>query len=312
MRDKCEVCFLGVASNPFRFRADYTRRSVCFQNAPTYIKVYSVPLARGRNPGGFSKPSIIPDDLQKLRRAVELLGNATQRKVTSSLETKLIEYVGQVPKNRLIAQQWKGSLTLILKDRTGRRSTRFANKTKIHFEQLVLPKDDSKRDRALSLLERCRKRFVLGDCIHDKAMAELKSIICCVPSTSEEAFKAIKTLSRLSKVRRSGERRPLQIPNTDSDLQEAYCLLGTAARARSLGSQEARLLELLGSLPRTRYVALWWKKAVGTVIRKRKRKWETAQRRLRIEMLRAERRAKKQRWAREHAQSLELTPSRRR
>ena len=77
-------------------------------------------------------------------------------------------------------------------------------------------------------------------------------------------------------------------------MKDAHCLLSTAARGKSLGRQKARLEELVGGLPRTKNVVLWWKKRIAAVISKRKRKLRVSQRLRDIEFKHTERKARRE------------------
>lgn len=236
------------------------------------------PSSRMRNPGGFHLPPVVPDDTDRLARAVQLIGCFTQRSRSMRVSTldELRELVGDVPPNRLIAQQWKVALCRHIAEpsRLAHRNnvTAFRHRDAL-VRQLPLPNAQSQVSRMFILLEVLRKRYSTGVPVNPKVVSEITNTLGSCPTTVLEARRYIRALAYAQARRKNSERLPPRIPLDDLEaLSTANVLLSSYATRGSVGAQTAKLVSILGSSPRTRNVANSWRKIIAAAIRKKKRK----------------------------------------
>lgn len=236
------------------------------------------PSSRMRNPGGFHLPPVVPDDADRLARAVQLIGCFTQRSRSMRVSTldELRELVGDVPPNRLVAQQWKVALCRHIAEpsRLAHRNnvTAFRHRDAL-VRQLPLPNAQSQVSRMFILLEVLRKRYSTGVPVNPKVVSEITNTLGSCPTTVLEARRYIRALAYAQTQRKNSERLPPRIPLDDLEaLSTANVLLSAYASRGSVGAQTAKLVSILGSSPRTRNVANSWGKIIAAAIRKKKRK----------------------------------------
>lgn len=233
-----------------------------------------------RNSGGFHLPPVIPATDTQLQRAVELLGSCTQRKrMRACTKAELQNLVGQLPTNRLIAQQWKVSLQRQMSvEKREARPQRQSDGVAFHHRdalarQLPLPHAQSDLSRVFILLEVVRKRYSTATPVSPRLASEIAHIVGSCPATALDARRYIRALACLQQQRRRTERRPPNMPLDDaSALREATMLLGAYAMHGSVGAQTGRLVAIIGAAPRNKNVAASWKKVMAAAIRKKKRK----------------------------------------
>lgn len=256
-----------------------------------------------RNNGGFHPPPLVPVDSLQRRRAIELLGNFTQKTMAKTSTTKeLRALVGELPKSREVAQQWKAVLQKDNRRKEHKaKSSAFKNR-RIVLERIRLPDQDRHVGRCFVLLGCLQRRYRLDQKPSLQTVNELESIMGAYPMDGEETHHFIEALVFLQKKRRSLELRPPRVPSDKMEqLSLANMLLGTYSVHGSIGRQENELYELLGALPRNRNVAASWKKKIAAVIRKKKRKEKAAIRMAEIEQKRRARRIRKQQRMLEHS-----------
>lgn len=257
-----------------------------------------------RDAGGFSLPPLVPSEPESHRRAVELLGAATQRRnMSESVRGELVSLVGAFPPSRTIAQQWKGALRLRAA-RAAREAHAAAGAhvvscpavqaTKM-MGRIVLPSDNRTVSYTFVLLEVLRFRYDAGDEPKPMLLQMVQERLGFAPSSAVEAMQATKALKRLQRMRKSAERRPPRIPDVDEDLRLVNMLLGQCAHAKEVGPVRTPvLMRLIGGVPRDRNVAASWKKKVEYVIRRRARKRKVAENLVVANRKRAARRAKRE------------------
>lgn len=253
-------------------------------------------VSRMRNKGGFHLPPLVPDDPLRKQRAIELLGNFTQKKWSNGPATQeLLALIGEIPKSRVLAQQWKAML-----QNNGRRKrhkenpSRFKNRNEI-VNRIQLPDKDNSVGRCFILLGCLERRYRLDQTPAPRAISELERTMGAYPKDEKEAHHFIEALVFLQKKRRSLELTPPQIPNDDMEqLAMVNMLLGAYSVQGSVGRQTDLLYELLGVIPRSSNIAASWKKLIAAAIRKKKRKERTASRRAEIQYKRHQRRLQKQ------------------
>lgn len=231
-----------------------------------------------RNPGGFHLPPVLPDDADRLARAVQLLGCFTQRSrsLRQSTLDELKILVGDVPPNRLVAQQWKVALCrhIAAPGRLEHRNnpTAFRRRDAL-VRQLPLPNNHSQMSRMFILLEVLRKRYSAGVAVNPKVVSEITNTLGSCPTTVLEARRYIRALAFAQMQRKHSERLPPRIPLHDLEaLSTANLLLSAYAERGSVGAQTSKLVTILGSTPRTKNVANSWRKIIAAAIRKKKRK----------------------------------------
>lgn len=236
------------------------------------------PSSRMRNPGGFHLPPVVPDDTDRLARAVQLLGCFTQRSRSMRVSTleELRTLVGDVPPNRLVAQQWKVALCrqVTKPSRLAHRNdvTAFKHRDAL-VRQLPLPNAQSQVSRMFILLEVLRKRYSTGAPVNPKVVSEITNTLGSCPTTVLEARRYIRALAYSQTQRKRSERLPPRIPLDDLEaLSTANMLLNAYATRGSVGAQTSKLVSILGSAPRTKNVANSWRKIIAAAIRKKKRK----------------------------------------
>lgn len=252
---------------------------ICLVSSPSRVRKRCAvpPWSRMRNPGGFSTPPRIPMADAERQRAIELLGNYTQRRrMHLSRKQELESLVGQLPASKELSQQWKASLQR-LQDAPRRIAhrqdpTAFSQRDAL-VQQLPLPRDLRKLSRMFILLEVVRKRHNVGGMVKPHIITEITSILGSCPTSAQSARRYIRALAYMQRLRRRAERFPPCLPLEDLEaLHTAHMLLGIYANAGSVGAQTSVLLSLIGATPPTKTTALSWKKIVAAVIRKKKRK----------------------------------------
>jgi hypothetical protein len=235
------------------------------------------PSSRMRDAGGFRAPPVVPPPGPARERAVELLGACTQRSpfaMRGPARAELAALVGGAPGTCEAAQQWKGALMLVTRREARARNpqarTRLART--VFMDMIRLPATNAQTSRAFVLLEVLRRRYWAGQAPSETLMESVVGLIGFAPKDASEVFRANNALRRLQHERRSAERRPPVIPETDEDLRLANMLLGQFANTANVGSAQTPVLEhIVGSLPRTPQVARSWQKHIQIVIRKRAR-----------------------------------------
>lgn len=250
---------------------------------------------RMRNKGGFHLPPKIPVSDDEYRRAIELLGCCTQRKrMRSNTAEELQMLVGQVPPNRLMAQQWKGSLERHLaKKRFTEDPNSFRNRN-ILLEHIVLPETRQASSRCFVLLEYIRRCYRTDRRVNPRVSEELNRTLGSCPTSCEDSRHYIRTLAYLNRKRRVEERLPSRMPlESDEKMQKAIMYLGVLASNRSIGAQVATLKELIGCYPRDKNTALYWKKGLASALRRKRRKDRVAKDRIEADAKRQHRRMKK-------------------
>lgn len=235
------------------------------------------PSSRMRSASGFRLPPVVPEDRQQISRAVQLLGCFTQRSKSLHLSTKheLKTLVGDIPPNRLIAQQWKVALCrhITMPARLAHRNnvTAFKHRDAL-IRQLPFPNKSSEVSRMFILLEVLRKRYSTNIPVNARVISEISNTLGSCPSSTLEARRYIRALALIQSQRKRSERKPPQLPLQDLNaLMTANMLLGAFAVRGSIGTQTSKLENLLGASPRTTNVANSWKKIVAAAIRKKKR-----------------------------------------
>lgn len=252
---------------------------------------------RMRNRGGFCLPPRVPQNFAERRRAMELLGNLTQRKTMRPSARREIEaLVGAVPKTRAIAQQWKVALQYTPNARLKHLSqpSVFKKRREI-MGKIRLPEQSENVGRCFVLLGVLERRYRSSQSPSTRVLQELEEKIGDYPVDIDETHHFIKALVVLQKERRFQELRPPRIPlESTEELDFTNMLLGAFSVRGSVGRQSGRLEELIGALPRNRNVAASWKKIIAAAIRKKKRREVTARRLAEIERKRHERRLRRQ------------------
>lgn len=257
----------------------------------------SVTSCRMRNRGGFRPPPLVPSDPTELRRAIELLGSRTQRKIMKkSTEEEIKSLVGALPESREAAQRWK----VALQRGTNRRKEHLAQpnafKNRKRLAELIrLPEDNETVNRCFILLGCLQRRYRLFQPLSPRVLDELTRKLGSAPNDEKDVHHYIKTLVFLQRERRSRELRPPQIPLDDlHELEFARMLLGTYAVKGSAGKQNRRLENVLGTLPRNKNIAASWKKVIEAAIRKKRRKERVARKREEIALKRLQRKLRRQ------------------
>lgn len=260
--------------------------------------------SRMRNPGGFQLPPRIPHPGDRRSRAIELLGNCTQHlQRHAKVHQELIQLIGEAPPNRERAQQWKRALQELNRKASQRTNWNVSTPLR-HRKRLLdvirLPDDDARLSTAFHLLDHARRRLAKCQSLSEETARDLKRIIGYVPNDLLDLHHVSRTLVYLQRARRREERRPRTVPIHDAEaLASANSLLGNFAACGKIGKQSERLELIVGSLPRNRNVARWWKKTIAAAIRKKKRKERVLKRRQQIETKRLERIVRVQRRIRE-------------
>ncbi|PXF43922.1 hypothetical protein BWQ96_06388 [Gracilariopsis chorda] len=203
---------------------------------------------------------------------------------------ELESLVGQLPPNRLIAQQWKGAMQRDI-TKANRKVNRRAFQVRHELQQrLHLSKDNRIVSRCFTILEAVRKRYIMNEAPNPKLLKELKVKLGNFPTSSVDAHRYINALAQMQRDRRLSEKRPPRIPADNFvDLYEASMLLGAYAVHGSVGRQTRRLENLVGSIPRNESIARSWQKQIKAAIRKKRRRERSDQRRQEIERKRLER-----------------------
>lgn len=248
-----------------------------------------------RNSGGFQLPPQMPQDAMQRSRAIELLGSYTQRGgMRNSVLAELQSLVGEIPSNRLIAQQWKGSL-----ESYNRELNRLVDPSafkNVHqiAETLALPYNNSTVQRCFILLECLNRRYQTGQPVNPKVIRELTFNFGSYPTSPRQVHLYKRALTFLSRKRKSSELRPPRIPyHSIEDLNYSCMLLGSYARKGTVGRQKEKLQYLIGALPRNKNIAASWKKIVMAAIRKKLRRERRAIRVHEIETIRLQRRLRR-------------------
>lgn len=263
---------------------------------------------RMRNRGGFRLPPRVPQDVVERGRAVELLGNLTQRKNMKQSTKKEIEaLVGALPQNRLVAQQWK----VALQHTPNARRIHLANPNafkhrKEAFKRIQLPQQNDVLGRCFVLLGCLERRYRHSQPVSQRVVEELKQRLGDYPVDVREAHHFRKALTELQKERRSRERRPARVPTESmEELLYAKMLLGYFSVRGHVGRQDDRLQQLIGAVPRNRNVANSWKKIIAAAIRKKKRQDQIAVRLDEMERKRKDRRERRESKLRQQVVDLE-------
>lgn len=243
---------------------------------------------RMRNCGGFRLPRVVPEDPTARQRALQLLGNMTQRKLRSSTVAELSALLCESDLNREKAQELKGAL-----EREARMDRRkAANECNCSFSKKIedavaLPESDARLSRAFVLLEQYRRSDGLCS---DSIEKQLRDIAGMGPRTLREAHVMRRKLVLKAAARRSWERRPPFLQGKDipkHDLILLKDLLGAAAIGQSLGRRRSALLEFTdGHWPRTTKVARKWKACVAALLRKEVSKEKKMERQREVEQKR--------------------------
>mmetsp|Transcript_4715 Transcript_4715/g.9522 ORF Transcript_4715/g.9522 Transcript_4715/m.9522 type:complete len:356 (-) Transcript_4715:1087-2154(-) len=263
---------------------------------------------RMRNRGGFRLPPSIPHDPEALHQAVQLLGNATQRRLRPETMANLrrLLFVDETDTHvitREKAQEWKATLEQHLSHiRSARSSTSHVSfeysqhseypELQIHQRlkperdgvlkeppnvTVFLPRSDSRLSRAFVLLEMFRQKD--GDISHD-IHRQLRDLIGASPQTVRQAHCIRRWLARQAAIRRRRERRPEFIQElerrplcvTKEHIANLKHNLGLLQQGRPLGSNQTEFLQSVqGFLPRTPMVARRWRASVLHVDRKRRK-----------------------------------------
>jgi len=260
---------------------------------------------RLRNPGGFHLPPRVPNEEHELRRAIELLGNRTQRRLRPEMREALAALLGEYPPTKEIAQQWKYRLTRIAQEEQVRRKqstsapqgadpgpvTRRQALLREIEQNLLIPESDEQVQRAFSILGRIIER---KDKPTESEEAELQRLLGVVPGGVLTAKRAVRVLREQVASRRRFERWPPFVPLALERVREARVILRQIAIQRSAGAKAAaRLKELLaGGYPRNQRVARSWWKRFCLVERLYEKKAYKAMRKELVERIRAERRAR--------------------
>lgn len=270
------------------------------------VRVLGEPLqCRLRNPGGFHLPPQVPGDEASIRRAIELLGNRTQRRLQASGRQALTSLVGAYPPTKEVAQQWKFRLERLAKENKTRAReaaekesgaaqaslTRRQSRLQEIERNLTLPGTDELVQRAFSVLGRILAR---NSAPNAEEQAELQRLINVVPGGMQTTRRAIRLLRERSLERRRFERWPPFVPLSIESVREARIILRQIAIQRSAGAKAAERLRLLlaGGYPRSQRVARAWWKRLGLVEHLYRKKAHRAMRLETVERIRAERRAR--------------------
>lgn len=224
-------------------------------------------------------PPVVPLTPLARRRAIDLLGNYTQRRPSANIISELAALLGRSPADRLIAGQWKDGLQYILRSETHQKRPKRSDKT-AHVSSAVTHIPVRQRDvgRAFSILEVTRRILAQGRVLSDPLRGELTRHIGTFPTTEREALVVRKELSRRVAQRKKEEVLPpyssKDVEMDEQKLRYVSMHLGHLANWRRLGGKRARKLEQLvgGILPRNRNVARSWKSAVDIQRRKALRK----------------------------------------
>lgn len=202
----------------------------------------------------------------------------------STTVAELKKLLGDIPPNRLIAQQWKGAI-----QRDERREkmqvdpNAFRNRQML-LEHLELPEKDNSLSRCFILLDCVRRRHHANQAVAPRVIDELIAALGSYPKSTKEAHHYIRTLAYLNRERRAKERKPPRMPLASTEgLETASMLLGTYKVHGTVGSQTDAMKNLLGGLPRNRNVAKWWKNAVDAARRKKNRRDRKAEKRIVVE-----------------------------
>ena len=253
-------------------------------------------ICKLRNRGGFQLPPSIPADPDQQHRAIELLGCFTQTsRLHKSKLQELEDLIGGLPRNKLVAQQWKYTLTRQTKKKPKQLPSGEPNHHINRIRETInFPQDEKVLSSCFSELEHIRRRYASDAIPSPQRMVKLISILGSCPMSEREAKRYIRALVLIQKERKSIEKRPPTIPT--ENLDDMYCasmLLGTYAFYGSIGTQKEKLVSLIGALPRTTNIAASWKKHVEAAIRKKKRREKAAAKALEDEAKREFRRQRR-------------------
>lgn len=267
-----------------------------------------VTSCRMRNKGGFHLPPLVPSERHNRQRAIELLGNFTQRRgMKQSAAAELQSLVGELPGTKEIAQQWKAMLQKNPRRKQHKDNPSAFKRRRVLLDKIRLPERESLVGRCFVLLGCLQRRYRLNQPPSPLVLRQLEDALGSYPVDKDETHHYISALAVMQKERRSREKRPPRVPTEDmAQLALANMLLGSFAARGSVGRQEQRLLELIGEVPRNTNVAASWQKVVAAAIRKMKRKEKTARRRAEIDQKRIVRKLRKQQ--KELQRSLLLAP----
>ncbi|KAK4537929.1 hypothetical protein CDCA_CDCA15G3954 [Cyanidium caldarium] len=242
---------------------------------------------RMRNSGGFQLPPRVPQSPEALARALQLLGNATQRKLTEERRREAEALLGAYPPRKEIAQQWRGAL---LRDLRRERLARLKAEQNLRRGSPVSPEQAIYRmlERDMRLPPRDEQTdaafLLLGRLVRDQQRPtemearRLRDLIGVVPTGKTSATRAIKVLKRMALERFRWERWPPFVPLDLEHVRQAFRILAQVRRQGTAGeraNQELRSL-LGGAFPRHRRVATAWRKRLAFVIRYRERKARVA------------------------------------
>lgn len=228
----------------------------------THLK--HAPICGIRRTRRWSLPPTIPPTKPAQDRAIQLLGNYTQRQASEKIIAQLTTLLGESPKSKEEAGNWKRGLQR--KTQKKQAPPRPSHETRIFATQVHLPncgeKSDRQLGRAFSLLESVRRQLNRRRVLSAEIREELLRLVGVVPKSEREVLVISRTLSTLAFKRRCAEREPTRYPTEGEDLQVVSMLLGSFAHRGSVGEQTEILHAHLGGLPRTRNIARSWKKLV--------------------------------------------------
>lgn len=267
-------------------------------------------ICKLRNRGGFQSPPSIPTNPDQQRRAIELLGCFTQTsRLHNSKLQELEDLIGGLPRNRLVAQQWKYTMTRQTKKKPKQPPSGEPNHQVDRVREMItFPENDRVLSSCFSGLEHIRRRYANDVTPSPQRIMKLVSILGSCPMSEREAKRYIRALVLIQKERKERERRPPKIPTENLDeMYYASMLLGTYAFYGSIGEQKEKLVSLIGASPRTTNIAASWKKHVEAAIRKKKRRDKAAAKALEDEAKREFRRQR--RLMREQMEQKSLTLS---
>lgn len=252
-------------------------------------------IARMRNPGGFHLPPVRPAPGPSLTRAIELLGACTQRaNMSPSVRQEVISLVGEFPRSREIAQQWKGALTLRHRQEMRPKCVHWSRLYTKYMGLVKLPDENRHCSFAFVLLNSLRRRYDFDITPKSELLDSVQCLIGFKPQTAGETKRASNALKRLQRARKVAEMSLPKVPDDESDLRAADMVLGQFGfygKASERGS--AILKQTIGAVPRTKQVARSWQKLVKAARRKRERRERREENRIIIQAKRAERKARR-------------------
>lgn len=207
------------------------------------------------------------------RRAIDLLGNYTQRRPSAKIISELSALLGRSPTDKLTAGRWKDGLRNVMRTKAyQKRPSRSEKVVEISRQITRIPVRQRDVGRTFSILELTRRILAQGRVLSEPLTSELTKHLGTAPRTEREAMIIRKDLSRRIAGRKKAELLPPSIDENNLPFLSMH--LGLLTRRYRIGEWRARKLRKLlgGTLPRNKNVAKSWKSIVDKKRRKMVRK----------------------------------------